>query len=178
MKRWILILTGLWLALSVSAQWSVTKHKVTVDGTSNLRDWSVETMQIRDKITPGPDGQPLEVELWFNVKSMESGRGAMMNQTVRNTLKETVHPDVHFSSKNLKDEGTKLSGTGTLNICGVSQAVSLNATLEKQGNDWIISGTFPLKFSQFQIKPPSALFGQVVCDDEIKIVYSFTASKK
>lgn len=178
MSKWIILLVGLWMTWQLPAQWSVTKHKVTVDGTSNLRDWSVETLQIRDKIAAGTDGQPQEVELWFNVKSMESGRGAMMNQTVRNTLKETVHPEVYFVSKNLKDEGNKLTGTGTINICGVDQMVAINATLEKPGSDWVISGSFPLKFSQFQIKPPSALFGQVVCDDEIKIVYSFTATKK
>lgn len=178
MKRWILIVCSVWLTLQLPAQWSVTKHKVTVDGTSNLRDWSVETLQIRDKIVANAAGLPQEVELWFNVKSMESGRGAMMNQTVRNTLKETTHPEVYFVSKNIKDDGAKLTGTGTISICGVTQNIPVNANLEKQGNNWVISGTFPLTFSQFQIKPPSALFGQVVCDDEIKIVYSFTATKQ
>ena len=40
-----------------------------------------------------------------------------------------------------------------------------------------LKGSKPLKFSEFDIEPPSATFGQIVCGDDIAVNFEFRYQK-
>ena len=148
--------------------------KVWVDGTSTLKNWSAQVATFDGKIDVDSSGEVVSVEINLDASTMDGGRGADMNNKIYKALKTTEHPTISFKGKmGSRDEGFDLASQGTLAIAGVSASVQIqgNGSLEER-----LTGTHTLKLSQFNIEPPTAMFGQIVCHDDITIGFdlSFT----
>lgn len=169
MRTFLITLTSL-IIVTVSAHgqmasWSLDTAQVHVDGTSTLHDWTVQVPDVKGTLVL--DGTNLkEVELSFGVATMAGGRGVTMDDKIKKALNNDTHPRVLFKSTQIKAMGNQIIASGNLDVGGVSRTVEVTCQSDRQGH---YTATIPLSFSQFEIEPPSALFGSIVCGDDLSI---------
>lgn len=159
---------------------------VTVKGTSTLHDWTVTAEQVSDfptKITiEFKEGQNIQ-NFAFKVKttSLDGGRGAAMNSKIKKALKATTHPYIKYQqTKSAKIGNVDTNGNftlvsnGVLEIAGIKKAVSVKVAGKLVDNRLVLSGSKALKMTDFKIKPPTAMFGQIKTKDDITVNFEFT----
>ena len=145
-------------------------YAVQIAGTSTIHAWTTQVNNIKGNLIMTEESIPQEVELEFEVATMESGRGQVMNDKIKKALSNDTHPWIKFKSTQIKSEGDHLSVLGDLNIGGVVKPISIE--VEPNGQQY--TTTVDLTFSLFEIEPPSAMFGQIKCGDEITITFDLT----
>lgn len=158
---------------------------MTVTGTSTLHGWTVAVNEVKavpQKLVVA-DGATKAIENFtFDavISSMDGGRGASMNSKITNALKATEHPLITYTQNEplvfseMDDEGNfKSISTGTLKMVGMEKEISIEVMGQQSADGLLLKGTKPLKFSEFDIAPPSAMFGQIVCGDDIAVHFEF-----
>lgn len=150
------------------------KSSIVVEGGSTLKDWQATAGTIEGQCTVAREsGLAISsAQVKVEGKTLDGGRGPDMNAKILKALKVEDHPHVTFvaSEANIVENNggqIKVKTSGTLEIAGKS----LPAEIDLQGTaePLELSGTHKLTFSQYDIEPPSALFGTIVCEDEITI---------
>ena len=164
---------------------------MTITGTSNIHDWASKVSTIngeirlmntaKDKNLPKKGKFVDFLKLEIPVKSIESGRGPVMDGKTLDALKSEEFPNITFLVKENNITGTTdnatgkitLSVTGDLTIAGFTKPVSFNVTGQRtQGNSFSFTGNYSLKMTDFKIEPPTALFGQISTGDQVTIAYN------
>jgi polyisoprenoid-binding protein YceI len=103
--------------------------------------------------------------------------------TMRNDVLETAkYPDIIFQSSGVSatrmDEGKyQVKIPGSLILHGVTHNVVLNARLEFGTSDFHAVGEFPIKQSEFGIKPVSVAGGTIKVKDEVRLSFDIMARK-
>jgi polyisoprenoid-binding protein YceI len=62
-----------------------------------------------------------------------------------------------------------IPATGTVEIAGVRRPITFDLNLTFAENAFRLQGSQSLKMSEFEIEPPTAMFGQIVTGDEIVV---------
>ena len=149
---------------------ALTDYAVQVTGTSTLHAWTVNVNQAKGSISSEADGTVSAVVMEFEVASMDGGRGPAMNDKIKKALSASTHPWITFHSNTVKSIDNHIEVNGLLNIGGNEQPITLIAN----PNEKNYTCTVDLTFSLFEIVPPSAMFGQIKCGDNISIVMDVT----
>jgi polyisoprenoid-binding protein YceI len=164
--------------------------KIEVAGTSTLTSWTVKANEIKDypenlAINLEDGGQIDQFSFGVVVSSMDGGRGAAMNAKVMKALQGAAHPIITYQQsepavlKSGEAGNFTLVSKGVLKMAGKERTVEIEAQAQKNdAGALVLKGSKPLKFSDLDIEPPSAMFGQIVCGDEIKINFEFTYQMK
>lgn len=156
---------------------------VNIIGTSTLHDWKVQAGEVADF----PSMIALELEegttidsFGFSVKvmSLDGGRGASMNGKIQKALQAATNPTIQYQQTEVatlvKKEGVwMLISNGVLSMAGAEKEISVEVTVEEQNDQLLFAGSKPLKMSDFNITPPSAMFGQIQTDDAITVQFEF-----
>lgn len=172
-----------------------TGSKAFVDGTSTLHNWTSEVKELSGEIaflpeflqkSPASGNAISQVNLKFKVESMDGGRGATMNNKIFAALQATSHPYITFQSTapvvctGVKDAAAKVynfKAKGNLTIGGVAKAVEVLLEGKPAGTgQYQFSGSHSFKMSDFNIEPPSAMFGQIVCGDDVTFRFELVAA--
>ncbi|MEM9936605.1 MAG: YceI family protein [Bacteroidota bacterium] len=192
----VLLFWGL-LSLPLAAQQQsytlAEESSVSVVGTSTMHDWTATSTDIRDEVKLKASLSSLNeslmgssigsVSLRIPVKSLDGGRGNIMNDKIRKALKASAYPDILYSmtTGNLGDISPGETGLfsietmGSLAIAGVEKKVMIQVSGRLMDNKgYFFEGQYKTKMTDFDIEPPSALFGQIQTDDEIIIKFSLT----
>jgi len=158
---------------------------ILVTGTSTLHGWKATAGEISDypqSLTLDLTKESLIENFEFQVvvESLDGGRGSAMNEKIFKAFNSTENPQIVFKqtkalSLPILVDGDKvsLSVDGTITMAGQSSDVSLPIDIEMKGNSLVFSGAKPLKISDYGMTPPSAMFGQIVTDDDIEVQYTF-----
>lgn len=149
--------------------------RIWVEGTSTLRDWQAEVGTFTGTITTDGTGEVSQVNLSMNVKSMDGGRGPDMNAKIYKALHADEHPDMTFTGQKAATSEGDLGVYGTLVVGGVSKAMMVSAVGSLDSG--VLSGERAIKFSEFNIEPPSALFGTIVCHDDLLVKFELNLVK-
>jgi len=103
--------------------------------------------------------------------------------TMRNEVLETSkYPDIVFQSTKVSatrlDEGKyQIRIFGNLTLHGTTRPVTLNARVDFGENEFHAVGEFPVKQSEFGIKPVSVAGGTIKVKDEVKLAFDIVARK-
>jgi polyisoprenoid-binding protein YceI len=103
--------------------------------------------------------------------------------TMRNDVLETSrYPDIVFQSTGVSstrlDEGKyQVKIPGNLTLHGATHSVTLNARLDFGTNEFHAVGEFPIRQSEFGIKPVSVAGGTIKVKDEVRLSFDITARK-
>jgi polyisoprenoid-binding protein YceI len=143
-----------------------------VEGTSTLKNWKAEVQTFDGAITVDEQGVISEVMFSFDVNSMDGGRGPDMNAKIYKALKADEYPAITFVGKG--NSGNAVMGT--LSLAGKRQETTVSGTVDLKGMH--VSGEKELKLSDFDIEPPSAMFGQIVCHDDLIIKFDLNLTKQ
>lgn len=177
MKKLIAIITLIIPIVFVNAQTlklDKTTSELSILGTSTLHDWEsvVEDFDVKAEIT----GQTInKIRFSAIVKSIKSGKSGMDDNTYK-ALKEKSYPDITFSADALVIEGNSIKGTGQLTIAGKTNEIPVNLEIEDTAR-LSVRGSIELKMTDYDVPPPTAVFGTIKTGDDITIKLSFTLNK-
>jgi len=185
MKLRILVLCIFLCQFSFGQEFQLAPENSTelaIDGTSTLHGWTATAGEIAGV----PQSISIEegtikvdpFSIVTQVMSLDGGRGPAMNGKIQKALKSDTNPEVIFSI----EEGLSIQLTdipedgfpvrGKLIIAGISHEVELLTSISQENNTLSISGKRDMKMSDFEIEPPSAMFGQIKTNDDITIRFT------
>jgi polyisoprenoid-binding protein YceI len=166
---------------------------MTVTGTSTIHDWTSKVNEIEgtyrfkenilDKKIPKSGSIVDQVIMEIPVKSIESPRGATMDNKTYNALKSEEHPNIIFEVTKDKIEGVsnpqdgsfQLDVTGNLTIAGFTREISLVLDGQKTGPDTLkFKGSLPIVMISYEVDPPTAMFGQIKTGKDVTIDFELT----
>ena len=149
--------------------------RLWVEGTSTLRDWQAEVTDFSGTINTNATGEITKVSLTMDVKTMEGGRGPDMNAKIYKALLAERFPKMTFEGEEAASQGDDVGSFGVLSLAGMKKEIRVSAQGSVSSGQ--LTGQYGLKFSDFNIEPPSALFGQIVCHDDMIIMFDLKLIK-
>jgi len=187
MRFLLLILTFISFTSYIQAQQAYVSAsdnpvKVSVKGSSTLHDWEAVASEISEyptSVTTDLSSSSAFENFGFKVtvKSLDGGRGASMNKKIRKALHSTEQPYIIYKSTHvtleLVDEGQVLKSKGIVSIAGKEMEIEVDASVKVVDTTLIISGSKALKMGDFNIEPPTAMFGQIKTRDDITVHFEF-----
>jgi polyisoprenoid-binding protein YceI len=149
---------------------------ITINGTSNLHDWKSKAEQINGELVLSGNDQVKSFKLDIPVKSIKSGEKIMDSKTYE-TFDANKHPNIAFrltdiTNLQISGDNVNVVFNGNLTMAGTTRKVAIKANGKntKQGT-YIFNGNVPLKMTDFQMKPPTALLGALKVGDGIKLEF-------
>jgi len=157
---------------------------IRVSGSSNLHDWTMEAksgnieanLNLASNVSYLAGIQSLSFTL--PVKNLKSTEGSLMDSRAYDALKAEKFPNVSFSlltATPVSTQGIKsqFKVTGNLTICGVTKQIEMTANATKNADgSVIIIGQQNIKMTQFNVRPPSFMFGALKVTDDLTIGYT------
>lgn len=156
--------------------------KITVTGGSTLHDWEV----IAGKVLDYPSQIIVEENtiktfaFKVEVKSMDGGRGTSMNNKIYTALQSETSPYITYIQDkpavlNFENSNSifNLISVGKVEIAGKEKLVETAMTGTLNNGLLTIKGSKALKMSNFDIEPPSAMFGQIQTKDDFIVHFEF-----
>ena len=160
--------------------------EMSIAGTSSLHDWesSVGEVSATLALSYGEDGtiKINSCKVSVNAGSIKSTKGAVMDKKTYKALKTEEHPNITFEMKNVvkttnNDKGFTTEVQGVLSIAGASNTVNILVAGTETAEGFEFVGEKALKMTDFNIDPPTALFGTLKTGDDITIKFKTTFKK-
>lgn len=174
-----LILLLVFLPLFIHAQTLpfLSNSEIFIEGTSNVHDWTAEITSYEGSVI-FDQGQLNGVELKIPVRAIDSGKGGM-DKRIYAALEDKKFEFITFKSSKIEqgDSDRLFLVTGDLTIHGVTKSVTLNVEREDNGEEYLFLGSYSTVMTEFNIDPPSAMFGAFKAGNDISIFYSIYSSK-
>lgn len=161
------------------------QSKMQISGTSTVSNWVVSSEQVTGEMifVPAetnaaartvPAGTIREGKAILEVATIKSEKGETMDNKMYKALKSDAHPRITFVLT-APVEFLKLPSTvslkGNVEIAGVVRSMTFDLNLVYSDNTYHFQGSQSLKFSDFNIEPPTAMFGQIETGDEIAVAF-------
>ena len=175
MKKSILLLFPLFALIAAGDRaqndYTLTReYTVTIDGTSNLRDWKENVGQVTGDMMAilNPDGSVdlISIRIKMAVLSIKSDMGRVMDNKTYEALKAKAYPDILFTLSTplklsqISDCPQPVPVKGDLFLAGVSRPVVMQVrTFTLDHGKLFFEGTENIRMTDYGVKPPSALFG-------------------
>lgn len=166
------------IPLSPSTQsYQIESAKFEVVGTSTIHDWTMESNSaIAATSLTQKDNQIINVErLKLKVKSesLKSGKGKM-DDIAYDALKSEEHPWIVFEMTEIESiKQNEIIAIGNLSIAGKTKKIKLKGQAQNRAGI-TISGSKDIKMTDYDIEPPTAMFGTIKTGDDLTINYSIT----
>lgn len=183
MTTWSILVTLCLFTTFAIAQdaYKVQKASVVLTGTSSLHDWEMKAegfscnslFQLENnKVT-----QVKSLTLTIPVQSLKSGKNAM-DKNAYSALKAEQHKQITYVISSTKVVGNKIVCAGNLTIAGVTKPLEVESICTVNADNTIVCKTSKsFKMTEFNVEPPSFMFGSVTTGDEITMVFDLTFKK-
>jgi len=157
------------------------KTKVNILGSSSLHDWESEVQEVSGKGDFTLKGNEIaninSLEVYFKVKSIESGK-SKMDELTHDALKEKHNPNVILKLKEVKKiEHNDVRIMASLEIAGKVKYVILQGLASVKNDTITIVGEHTLDMTEFDVEPPTAMFGTIKVEKTVTIDYSLVMNK-
>lgn len=175
-----LLLTG---AVNAQVKYQNAAAKISIDGTSNIHDWTMnsEKGNCNALFTIGANNALTAVSsLAFavNVETLKSEHKAMDKNTYK-AMNTDKNPAITFNAATatVKPAGGAnytVTAHGKLTINGTVKDVDITATCTVNADKSITcSGSYKLNMTQYNVTPPSIMFGMIKVGDPITVRFNF-----
>ena len=150
--------------------------KLVVEGTSTVHDWQVVSDDFSAetviKISDNNISQVSHVEFTSPSESLKSGK-KLMDTKMQEALKSKNHPEIKFSLNGEKVvSGESATIPGLLTIAGKTKEVNVAVEFNTQNpQKFKVSGQVPLKMTEFNVDPPTAMMGTIKTGDEVVVKF-------
>jgi hypothetical protein len=152
------------------------KPVIAIAGTSTLHDWTMTSDQANLQATFEVDasGAPTKLSsLTVNIpaESLKSGKGAM-DKNAYTALKTDKNKQITYQLTSAVINGKTISNTGSLTIAGTTKSTPVEVTYEVLGDGSLkFKGSKKFVMSEYNVEPPSFMFGSVKTGDEITLTF-------
>ena len=161
----------------------------SIEGSSTLHNWKVQADEVEGSIhlpesfangeMPSMGDRIEKMSLKVAVAAMDGGK-EVMNGKMHRALKKDTHPHILYELSSAKitaideaESSIELVSEGQVTIAGVTQAVTMTVKgAMAEGKGWKFSGSHSLNMTDYDIEPPTAMFGQIVTGDEVTVSFS------
>lgn len=149
-----------------------------VEGTSTLHDWEMVSNKAGGEAKIKLNGNQLEsitgLKVTFPVSSLQSGKSQMDN-IAHETLKADKHPEIRFELREVQQITDKtVKASGNLTIAGTTRPVVMEVNYDVNGKTISFTGAKGIKFTDFKVDPPKAMFGTIKTGDELQLSMNAT----
>lgn len=181
MKNTLFILL-FFLVCAGYAQESYTLSKESVlkiNGSSTIHDWTVAANSMKGSMKMEA-GNVKNLLLQVDVAQIKSERGAAMDKKMHAALKVEEHPEVSFKFQEIKksaDSENTFQLKGLLNIAGVEKAVNIALEFQEIEGKYKFKGSKELKLQDYNMEPPTAMFGQIIVGDNVTVEFALVYTK-
>ncbi|MEL4307923.1 YceI family protein [Joostella sp. CR20] len=183
MKKNILYLLLFLVAFVVKAQdkYEVNASKLSVTGTSTVHDWECvaneSTGAIEAVVTDGVLTKVTDFNFALTVKKLESGKSGM-DKKMYDALKEDDNPTITFKIDQVLENASGITAfKGNMNIAGTSKSFTAPVEATVSGDAIQLKGEKTFLLTDFNIEPPTAMFGAINTGDEVTIHYNISLKK-
>ncbi|MBW8687766.1 YceI family protein [Chitinophaga rhizophila] len=154
---------------------------LTINGTSTMHDWEMKTSKIACNATftfyeDGELGGLSLLNFTMPAESMKSERTGL-DAVAYKALKTKEYPTITFNliKAEISKQGTLISCKGTLNVAGATREVDLVAAAKINKDRSInIRGSKQIDMRDFEIDPPTFLFGKFKTGELVTINFDLT----
>lgn len=183
-KYLMLLAAGIILTTAGNVNAQITKtntfcSKITIMGTSTIHDWESKTEQITGEFVMSNTSEIQSLTMKIPVVSIKSGEKLMDKKTYE-AFKSDKFPVITFlltepTTPIVTNSDVQVTLTGNLIVSGVTKKITFKSTGKKTAaGGYQLTGSIPLKMTDFKIKPPTALLGTIRSGDAITIKLDIT----
>ncbi|GAA3585393.1 YceI family protein [Snuella lapsa] len=155
------------------------ESSLKVLGTSSLHDWHIEAEEQSGsiKFSDITTGNITACQVKIVSESLKSGKRTMDKNTFK-ALRTDDYPNVLFQLVEVKEITNKGAGkflvktVGDLTITGVKKQVDIDFTVAIANEKVSLTGEKNIKMTDFNIDPPTALFGTITTGNDLTIKFT------
>ncbi len=165
--------------------------RIWVEGTSTIHDWSCEAEEFSGTVTPAPDAeQPLpnlqSTSLTISVEQFECGK-SKMNRKLREAFKIDDHPTIEFEASTISAQvasagsgpATSLLVKGDLTMAGTTRTIEVRTEGYDPADGRLkFTGQHTLDMTDYQMDPPTAIWGTIKTGEEVTVRFEVLATQK
>ncbi|MCB2194890.1 MAG: YceI family protein [Bacteroidetes bacterium] len=185
-SRVVILIVSLLIAQGLPAQEKYKlvqdKSNLKVKGTSTVHDWEMIAEKVNSELQVVFNDQGnfefKDVSVVCQAEKILSDNSIMDSKTHK-ALKTSKYPTISFKMKslsNFKIDNSTFSGeiNGYVKIAGVTKQITFKFSGNIISKDKIeVNGVVPLKMSDFNIEPPTAMLGALKTGNEVEVEYTF-----
>lgn len=159
----------------------ITSSNIFIAGSTNVGNW--DCMQTSAEGHLNMNGDAIEhllvkmpVEEFDNCDAPSIGPNSGQRDAVHNYLEAEDHPIITFDLNRTQPEniGDHAQFFGDLTVAGVTNEIREDVEIERNDDQIVVKGSTELKMTDFDIDPPSGLWGAIQARDEVEVEYEFT----
>lgn len=163
------------------------ESRLWVEGTSNNGEWTVYAtelsvaMRMNQRLSASDVGLA-DVDVKVPSRKVLSNKSVIMDRLVHNAFKADENPNILYELSGAEvvpgaSGKFQLKAKGKLTLAGVSKAVDMTVDGEVLGNGHVrFQGSHAFAMSEFDIEPPTALFGRFRVADDVKVLFDLVMS--
>lgn len=159
------------------------ESKLWVEGKSTIKSFSCQAADIGAVVDAVPNGITQvaaaqkgirAVRITVPAAKLDCGNGTM-NDHMRKAIKLSENPIIEFNMASYEvskaTEGVSGTLSGTLKLGGVTKTIAIPATAVPENGALHVVGAYELKMSDFDLTPPSLMFGRIKVRDDLNVKF-------
>jgi polyisoprenoid-binding protein YceI len=159
--------------------YTLKEHKVTVDGTSSLHDWTSDVTKIDWSgkiIAEGNSVKAIsDVNVKIQVTDIKSEKGGMMDDKTYEAFKSEQFPTITFKLTSATVAGANVKANGTLTMAGVSKPIVMNVVTKVLADGSVhLSGSQVINMKDYKMTPPKAVMGTIKVGEKVTLLFELT----
>lgn len=89
-------------------------------------------------------------------------------------LKKEEHPKISINLNEVKNSTNLM---GTINVAGQEKTVEIPVKMNTDNASLKISGEYAITLQDYDIEPPTAMFGQIIVGNDVTVKFDLVFSK-
>jgi polyisoprenoid-binding protein YceI len=159
------------------------ESRLWVDGTSSIKSFSCKAGEVNAVVDAAPNGIAQivtgekgvrAVRVTVPAEKLECGNGTM-NEHMRKAIKLDEHKTIEFklAGYDVSRSPDGVTGTlnGTLELGGVQKQIAIPAVGKSEGTALRVTGSYPLKMTEYGLKPPTLMFGRIKVGETVTVKF-------
>lgn len=169
------------LAAFSQTAYVLKSHKVSIDGTSSIHDWSSDVTKVDWTGKLAFDGTTLksvsDVTVKIEVEGIKSTKGSTMDEKTYEAFKSEQHPTITFKMTSATVTGSTIKANGTLTMAGVSKPIVMNVTAKLLKDGTVrLSGSQSINMKDYKMVPPKAVMGTIKVGEKVILLYELVVA--
>jgi len=159
--------------------YTLKTHKVSVDGTSSLHDWTSDVTKVdwSGKLTvEGTSVKAIsDVTVVIKLADIKSEKGGMMDDKTYEAFKSEQNPTITFKLTSATVTGSNIKANGTLTMAGVSKPIVMIVTTKVSADGSVyLSGSQVINMKDYKMTPPKAVMGTIKVGEKVTLLFELT----
>ena len=174
----LLLITGLAFG---QKPYTLKSHKMSVDGTSSLHDWTSDVTKVdwSGKLTvEGNSVKAIsDVNLKIAVADIKSEKGGMMDDKTYEAFKSEQNPNITFKLTSATVTGPTIKANGSLTMAGVTKPIVMTVTSKVLADGSVhFSGSQVINMKDYKMVPPKAVMGTIKVGEKVTVLFELTVA--